>query len=151
MQRTIPLLLAASGFATILVAWPGVDQTITATGTDDPSVAEIDSDGDFLPDVGEWVLLTNSSKPDTDGDSQPDFVEVLSGTNPRRPDAAMPQDHELRVVITDPPPGSAGPPLGAPSSRSRPERRSAPISSATSARGCSSATTSSCACRCRRM
>lgn len=109
MQRTIPLLLAASGFATVLVAWPGVDQTITATGTDDPSVAEIDSDGDFLPDVCEWVLLTNSSKPDTDGDTQPDFVEVLSGTNPRRPDAAMPQDHELRVVITDPPPGSADP------------------------------------------
>jgi hypothetical protein len=109
MQRTLPPLLAAAGLATIIVAWHSDRQVITATGNDNPSVAEIDSDGDFLPDVCEWVTLTNSSKPDTDGDGQSDFLEVLTGTNPRRPDAQAPQDHQLRVIVTEPPPGSTDP------------------------------------------
>lgn len=68
-----------------------------------------DSDGDFLPDAVEWVMLTNAASPDTDGDGVPDFVEVVQQGNPRSPGDALPLDQEMRVVVTGPTPGFADP------------------------------------------
>ena len=68
-------------------------------------VAEIDTDGDFLPDVVEWVVLTDSTNPDTDGDNTPDFVEVVEGGNPRFETPPMPADQQMRLVVTGPTPG----------------------------------------------
>jgi len=70
----------------------------------------VDSDGDFLPDLVEWAVVTNAANPDTDGDHCPDFVEVVQRGTPRYPGAPRPFDHEMRIVVTAPPPGSAGQP-----------------------------------------
>jgi len=106
MQRKFSLFLVATGLATTFVAWSQPDQTVAATGGNDPSVAEIDTDGDFLPDVVEWVTLTNSQNPDTDGDSVPDFIEVIEGGHPRHESAPLPADQQMRLIITGPNPGT---------------------------------------------
>ena len=100
MQRKTSLFLVASGLATCFVAWSQPDQSIAATGGSGQSVAEIDTDGDFLPDVVEWVVLTDSTNPDTDGDHIPDFVEVIEGGNPRFETAPLPAD-VLRKAATE--------------------------------------------------
>ena len=41
-----------------------------------------DSDGDLLPDVLEWTLLSDPHKKDTDGDGISDFVEAVEFTSP---------------------------------------------------------------------
>lgn len=66
-----------------------------------------DSDNDFLPDVVEWAVLTSASLPDTDGDLCADFVEVVQRGTPRQPGVIRPVDHEMRVVVTAPPPGAS--------------------------------------------
>lgn len=109
MQRKLSLILVATGLATGFVAWSQPGQTVTAGGGNGLSVAEIDTDGDFLPDVVEWVVLTNSNDPDTDGDQRPDFVEVIEGGNPRHENAALPADQQMRLIITGPTPGSSDP------------------------------------------
>jgi hypothetical protein len=65
-----------------------------------------DTDGDFLPDIVEWAVLTNPTEPDTDGDGVPDFVEVVQRGHPREPGKPIPYDHEMRIVVTAPAPGS---------------------------------------------
>lgn len=70
----------------------------------------VDSDGDFLPDVVEWAVITNPANPDTDGDGCPDFVEVVQRGTPRHPGVPRPFDHEMRSVVTAPPPGSPAEP-----------------------------------------
>lgn len=72
----------------------------------DGGVAIADQDGDFLPDVVEWVVLTSATNPDTDGDQISDFVEVVQRGRPRRVDEPMPLDQEMRIVVTGPQPGS---------------------------------------------
>lgn len=109
MQRKFSLLLVASGLATAFVAWSEPGQSVAATGGSGQTVADIDTDGDFLPDVVEWVVLTNSTNPDTDGDQVPDFVEVIEGGNPRSGNAPLPADQQMRLVITGPTPGSGDP------------------------------------------
>jgi thiol-disulfide isomerase/thioredoxin len=47
--------------------------------------ADLDSDGDYLPDVDEAKHGTDPKKPDTDGDTYLDGDEVLVGTNPLDP------------------------------------------------------------------
>ena len=106
MQRKFSLFLVATGLATGFVALSESDQSVTATGGNGLSVAEIDTDGDFLPDVVEWVVLTDSTNPDTDGDNTPDFVEVVEGGNPRFETPPMPADQQMRLVVTGPTPGS---------------------------------------------
>ncbi len=65
-----------------------------------------DTDGDFLPDVVEWAVLTSATNPDTDGDQCPDFVEVVQRGTPRQPGVVRGVDHEMRVVVTAPGPGA---------------------------------------------
>ena len=103
------MLLAAS-LATVYVAWTIPASLVTATGGSGGSVAEVDTDGDFLPDVVEWVTLTDSSKLDTDEDQIPDFVEVIEGGQPRHESASLPPDHQMRVFLTGPVPGAANEP-----------------------------------------
>lgn len=72
----------------------------------DPPSPFADTDDDFLPDEIEWAVLTSSANPDTDGDLVPDFVEVVQRGLPRQPGAPMSLDHEMRVVISAPAPGT---------------------------------------------
>jgi len=109
MQRHRPQLLLAAAFATTFVVWSTSSQSVAASGGNGSSVAEIDTDGDFLPDVVEWVALTDSTNPDTDGDQNPDFIEVIESGQPRHESPALPADQQLRVFITGPAPGSADP------------------------------------------
>lgn len=67
----------------------------------------IDSDGDFLPDVVEWAVLTDAFDPDTDDDGVSDYVEVVQRGAPRHPGVTVAQDHALRVIVTGPSPGSS--------------------------------------------
>src|SRR5689334_6890137 len=97
--------------ATIAVAgWLCTSHTRPAVLRADGGSCLADSDGDFLPDVVEWAVITSAANPDTDGDSCPDFVEVVQRGSPRHPGIVRPVDHEVRAVVTAPPPGHPGEP-----------------------------------------
>lgn len=66
----------------------------------DPVLLSQDTDGDFLPDVVEWVCVSNANAADTDGDGIGDFVEVVQRSQPHLAGPALPSDHELRLVLT---------------------------------------------------
>ena len=108
MQAKHIVTLMAAGLATTFVAWHGYSRAV-AVGSGDESAATIDTDGDFLPDAVEWVVLTNANNPDTDGDQTPDFVEVVEAGNPRHESMPLPPDQQMRLVITGPSPASADP------------------------------------------
>lgn len=99
--------LMAAGLATLFVVTSLPTKSIAATG--DESAATLDSDGDFLPDAVEWVVLTNAQSPDTDGDQTPDFVEVVEAGMPRHESAPLPPDQQMRLIITGPSPASEDP------------------------------------------
>jgi len=99
----------AVGLATTLVAWSVPDNTVAAGGTEGECAASIDSDGDFLPDAVEWVMLTNAHSVDTDGDGSSDFVEVVEAGRPRHNSPPLPADQQMRLVLTGPSPGSSDP------------------------------------------
>lgn len=108
MHRKHLVTLLATGFAAGVVAWL-VPARSVAAGSPSGSVAEVDSDNDFLPDAVEWVLLTNSLKPDTDGDTISDFVEVVAAAHPRHASMPEPPDQQMRLVITGPSPATTDP------------------------------------------
>jgi len=103
--RVRPISAVMSGAALLalvgLASLSGRPALVEACGQD----AMADTDGDFLPDVVEWVVLTDANNPDTDGDGISDFVEVVQRGSPRHPGSVAAQDHELRVVMTGPDPG----------------------------------------------
>lgn len=103
MARTPTILAASAAALLILGQWPSacVEKGLRA----DPVDPLADTDGDFLPDSVEWAVVTSSLRADTDHDGVPDFVEVVQNANPRRALTPLPQDHEMRVVVTS----SAGP------------------------------------------
>ena len=97
-------LLVAVGVASV-ATWmiaPGTPVAIQAATTD----VLADTDGDFLPDVVEWAVLTSATHADTDGDFVPDFIEVVQRGAPRQASFSLAVDHEMRVVVTAPPCGS---------------------------------------------
>lgn len=109
MQRKFLLTLMTAGLASGVVAWQAPVSTVAAGGGGCTNPTLVDSDDDFLPDVVEWVVLTNAHTPDTDLDGIADFVEVVEAGNPRHPSAPLPPDQDMRVVITGPATGSPDP------------------------------------------
>lgn len=92
--------MIASGALVAIACWSG------AAGSDEQQIlAEevdplLDSDNDLLPDAVEWAVLTNPYRSDTDRDGHEDFLEVTAYGEPRRLSGPIPQDHEMRVVVT---------------------------------------------------
>ena len=108
MHRKHLVTLLATGLAAGAVTWLVPTRSVAAGGVSG-SVAEVDTDNDFLPDAVEWVLLTNSLNDDTDGDTIPDFVEVVAAANPRHASMPEPPDQQMRLVITGPSPATSDP------------------------------------------
>ena len=103
-------LLMATGLAAGFVAWHVPPNSVAAFGGGSSAcAATLDEDDDFLPDAVEWVVLTNANNADTDGDQIPDFVEVVEAGLPRHESSPLPADHQMRLVITGPSPGSNDP------------------------------------------
>lgn len=68
----------------------------------DPSDPTVDTDGDLLPDVLEWVLLLDPRRRDTDGDGTDDFLHAVQHRVPTTVATPIPRalDHEMRLVAT---------------------------------------------------
>lgn len=99
--------LMSAGLATLFVATSLSTEPVKASG--EICAATLDSDGDFLPDAVEWVVLTNAQNGDTDGDHTPDFVEVVEAGSPRHESSPLPADQQMRLIITGPSPASIDP------------------------------------------
>lgn len=107
-KHIVPLM--AAGLATGFVAWMMPSKSVAAGSGSGPfNAATLDSDGDFLPDAVEWVVLTNANNSDTDGDTICDFVEVVEAGRPRHESSPLPPDQHMRLVITGPTPASTDP------------------------------------------
>lgn len=94
-HRIVFALLAASLLA--LIGWTTDAKTVAA----EPDGLFDDTDGDFIPDALEWVLLTDFEDADTDDDGVGDYIEAVQGGYPITQDAvALPADDEMRVLAT---------------------------------------------------
>lgn len=113
MQRKHFVPLTAAALATCFVAWMQPSKSVAAGGgvggNGVVNAATLDSDGDFLPDAVEWVVLTNANNPDTDGDTVGDFVEVVEAGLPRHESSPLPADQQMRLVMTGPGQSSTDP------------------------------------------
>lgn len=89
-SRLFLAFLAAVGLAAVGSIRTTPDQL--AAGPNDPF---LDSDGDLLPDVLEWVLLSDPWNADTDGDGDDDFLEAVQHQIVKSAPAPA-TDHEFR-------------------------------------------------------
>lgn len=99
-ELRLPIVLCCAAIpAAIAVLRPAAEAAALELRADPPSYLE-DADGDFLPDVVEWSVLSDPLQGDTDGDGIGDFVEVVQFGSPITAGLAQAQDHETRVVVT---------------------------------------------------
>ena len=99
VRRHFASLAAASGLAALIVCLADEvqgERTLSANSGDYLA----DTDGDLLPDVVEWAVLTHDQLSDSDGDGIGDFLEVVQFGAPLQYGQPMAQEHEMRPVIT---------------------------------------------------